>query len=155
MTMTGLSRGYSRREKESHRETVAYEIEMLAYCFDLWRRAPDDQMYRDFCLEGYLLHYRNLVRFFSGEHHRGDDLSMAKPTDWAGRKVTEAEAGRFKTTGMQLERKYYADISGYLQHCTLRRAAREHAWCPEVMHRELMAIVEDFRLAFPSASAGP
>jgi len=153
MTMTGLAQGHSRRAKESHRDTVTYEIDMLKYCFDRWQSAPiDDEMYRDFCLEGYLLHYRNLVRFFSGNHHDRDDLSMAKPGAWAGHHVTDAETRPFKASGMELERRYYDDISGYLHHCTLRRATTERNWHPEVMHREIMAILEAFQVAFPPAS---
>jgi hypothetical protein len=68
---------YSRRPKESHRDTITYEIDMLDFC----ARAVTGREHPSECdmfvyLEAFLHHYGNLIRFFSGEHHRPDDLSM-------------------------------------------------------------------------------
>ena len=59
---------YARRPKESHRDTVTYEIEMLDFCLQSltgkhYRDGNEQALY----LEGFLLHYRNLIRFFSVE----------------------------------------------------------------------------------------
>jgi hypothetical protein len=82
---------YSRRPKESHRDTITYEIEMLSVCAQAITRrehpaAQDLYVY----LEAFLLHYRNLIRFLSGEHHREGkgDLSTANATAWSGRELT-------------------------------------------------------------------
>jgi hypothetical protein len=59
---------YSRRPKESHRDTIAYEADMLGFCAQALR-ARKHPTHEDMCvyLEAFLLHYRNLIRIFSGE----------------------------------------------------------------------------------------
>lgn len=60
---------YSRRLKESHRDTVSYEIDMLRFCAERLEalRATGNDRESYLALEGFLLHYRNLLHFFSGE----------------------------------------------------------------------------------------
>ena len=98
MHMTGVSGAtgrvlYERRQKESHRETVTYEIEMLHFCFDnLPQDRSCDRSNEYLLLEGFLLHYRNLLEFFSGTHHRaGYDISMADSSTWGNRELGAAE----------------------------------------------------------------
>jgi hypothetical protein len=75
---------YSRRPKESHRDTITYEVDMLdfsARAVTARKHALERDMF--VYLEAFLLHYRNLIRFFSGEHHRADDVSTADHSAWS------------------------------------------------------------------------
>jgi hypothetical protein len=67
---------YTRRPKESHRDTVTYEIDMLDFCARRASRECPEEADKGVYLEGFLLHYHNLVRFFSGEHHREDKVAL-------------------------------------------------------------------------------
>ena len=143
---------YGRRPKESHRDTVSYEIDMLAFCA---RRLMDDENLRgsdkDLFLEGFLLHYRNLIRFFSGKNHREDkgDLSTANPKVWAGRDLTQAEVAAIKEPSIALDDKYHEDISKYLQHCTRLRSEQDKVWDVALMEHEMAKIITEFERAFP------
>ena len=98
---------------------MAYEIEMLDFCAQrVMRDEHADQGDQSVFLEGFLLHYRNLIRFFSGEHHRERDLSTAHPGAWADRQLTPAEIAAIATPARGLDTKYYQLISKYLHHCT-------------------------------------
>jgi hypothetical protein len=114
---------YSRRMKSSHLDTVAYEIDMLRFSFRRLEQATPqwDDGDRYIYIEAFLLHYRNLLSFFSGNNHQRDDLSMKTPSDWADRDVSEIEALSYKQRAMPLETSYFRDICKYLQHCTKKR----------------------------------
>ena len=143
---------YGRRAKESHRDTVSYEIDMLAFCS---RRLTEDEALerseKDLHLEGFLLHYRNLVRFFSGRNHREDkgDLSTANSKAWAGRDLTPAEIAAIQQPAIALDEKYHEEISKYLQHCTRLRSEQDKVWDAPLMRREMATIIEEFERAFP------
>ena len=71
----------SRRVKEDSLDTVKYEIEMLRYCRERINRldqtsAPEED--RWLALEGFLLHYRNLLEFVRGRGQREDDLKLSE-----------------------------------------------------------------------------
>ncbi len=143
-----------RPDKGSHLETIYYEIRMWQLCFqrltenqkrwiDIW----DSYVY----LEGFLLHYRGLVEFFSGRHHRkGVDLSFEEPEIWAGRRLSESEVKDMREPAAALEeRGDWKDISQYLQHCTVRRFKEPKSWPTSRMFRELNEIVVRFEQSFP------
>src|SRR5580698_3571258 len=136
---------YARRPKQSHRDTVSYEIGMLEFCNRRLTEtvgpvAEDKALY----LEGFLLHYRNLIRFFSGLHHRGDDLSTADSNAWAGRNMTHAEVVAIKDPAIPLDDKYYGSISKYLQHCTRLRHELDRDWDVSTMKTELDPLIGEF-----------
>jgi hypothetical protein len=66
---------------------------------------------RNLYIEGFLLHYRNLVEFFSGNptKHRVSkngkpaDLSTHLPEAWAKRKLTEEETAKMQIPARALE----------------------------------------------------
>lgn len=141
---------YSRRPKESHRDTIAYEIEMLGFCarsITTRKQASKNDLY--VYLEAFLLHYRNLIRFFSGEHHRQDDLSTADTAAWSGRELTPAEVTSIRAPAQALDIKYYQLISKYLQHCTSLRHDYDRGWDVEAMYAEIHPIIVAFEEAFP------
>src|SRR5580693_7945426 len=118
---------YARRPKESHRDTVSYEIDMLAFCAERLKRAGsegDKALY----LEGFLLHYRNLVRFFSARNSRADDLSMADPIVWANREPSSRVVSAITEPAARLDNAYFDPISKYLQHCTRLRHEQDRFW---------------------------
>jgi hypothetical protein len=142
---------YSRRAKESHRDTVSYEIDMLRFSADRLERGqgggedPDTAL----ALEVFLLHYRNLVRFFSGKHHRHDDISMSNCEAWAGRQPLPDENAAIRDAAATLDDCYYGTISQYLQHCTSLRYERDRSWDVRTMLAQLTPIIDRFERAFP------
>lgn len=100
-------------------------------------------------LEAFLLHYRNLIRIFSGEKHRRDDLSTAEPRAWSGREMTPEEIAVVRTPAQALDTKYFELISKYLQHCTQLRHDQDRGWDVEVMLAEINPVLTDFEKAFP------
>jgi len=59
--------GYSRTEKESHLDTIHYELSMLNFCGEqLDKLSRADHSFNAF-LECFLLHYRNVMEFLRPE----------------------------------------------------------------------------------------
>jgi hypothetical protein len=63
---------YSRTVKESHLDTIHYELSMLNFCGgQLDKLSPAGQRALfNALLECFLLDYRNVMEFLSGNHHR-------------------------------------------------------------------------------------
>jgi hypothetical protein len=141
-----------RPDKGSYLETIYYEIDIWRFCFhrlvrDMWPDVWDSYVY----LEGLLLHYRGLVEFFSGRHHRERiDLSFADPDVWAERPVSQDEADSFRQPAAALEdRGDWTDISQFLQHCTVRRFIELRRWPVTRMFQDLNQVVTRFENSFP------
>jgi hypothetical protein len=140
---------YSRPLKETHRDTISYEIDMLKFCAQGFPNIPSEQQgEKNLYLEGFLLHYRNLIRFFSGKEHRGDDLSTRKPDDWT-HIDNPAAIEEIQRRGQSLENSHYSDISKYLQHCTTLRSTESKGWKIDQMTEEIMPIIDLFETEFP------
>lgn len=142
---------YARHAKESHRDTISYEIDMLTFCAEklAGQNRTGDDGDSALLVEGFLLHFRNLVRVFSGKNHQKDDISMANCRVWAGRDLTAFEAAAIKDSAIALDDMYYKMISKYLQHCTTRRYEQDRTWDIHMMRSQLNAIVQAFEEAFP------
>lgn len=149
---------YSRTEKESHLDTIHYELSMLNFCGgQLDKLSPADHraLFNAF-LECFLLHYRNVMEFLSGNHHRKakkpgetSDLSTADPKPWAGRELSPEELAEIQTAAKTIDDKYFQDISQYLQHCTERRFAEDRFWKYGEMFAELRPAIQAFLRRFP------
>jgi hypothetical protein len=102
-------------------------------------------------IECFLLHYRNLIEFFSGAKHRknGSDISIAKPEVWSGRKFTEQEAKALAIPAQKLVDEYWTVISQFLQHCTIRRFKEFMDWDLQEMWDKLEFASKFFRNVFP------
>lgn len=123
---------------------------MLAFCAQALRarkHPTNEDMY--VYLEAFLLHYRNLIRIFSGENHRRDDLSTADTPIWSGRKMTPEETAYIRDPAQALDAKYFEPISKYLQHCTTLRHDHDRGWDIDAMLAEIGPIVTAFEKAFP------
>jgi len=149
---------YERSRKKSQLHTIWYEISMLGFTHSvLATRTEMSEPERNFFVEGFLLHYRNLVEFFSGnpEKHREAkngkpaDLSTHAPEKWAGRKLTDEEIKNIKDPARNLEQEYFTDISQFLQHCTERRFVEFKEWNLDEMFEKLDPIVSSFHQSFP------
>lgn len=144
-------RMYERSRKSSHLATVYYEKDMLEFTFRKLvgcetAAGPDWNL----LVEGFLLHYRNLIEFFSGKKHRkdGSDISIADPEVWSGRKLTKEEINQLQPIARQLEDEYWTDISQFLQHCTVRRHAEFREWNIPKMFERLMPVLNCFEAMF-------
>ncbi len=126
---------------------------MLAYCFEgLMTNPPKTTDPKwNLLIEGFLLHYRNLIQFFGGnsERHRrhGNDLSTFAPSVWVGRSVGEEEITSLRDA--KLDSEFSDRISVCLQHCTVERAEQLMDWDIKNMHQRLTPLIESFKKAFP------
>lgn len=146
---------YERTPKDTHVDTVWYEIDMLRFALHKLsiNAASLDQPTKNLLIEGALLHYRNLIRFFSGQKHIKDDVSTAKPEVWADGGLTSEGLVKMREVGQELE-IYYEDISGFLQHATERRADESMNWDLTDMYDRLKPALEVFEKAFPRPGEG-
>jgi len=143
---------YSRRPKESHRDTISYKVDMLRFCAHaLTERKHPTQEDMYVYLEAFLLHYRNLIRIFSGEKHCPDDLSTANARTWSGREMTPEETSAIRAPAQALDAKFFKVISKYLQHCTQLRHDHDRGWDVDEMLAEIGPILTAFERAFSLA----
>jgi hypothetical protein len=143
------------RSKETHLNAIGYELEMLRFCRDQIQAqpSPPDARATSLHIEGFLLHFRNLIRFFSGKRPRPYDLSTADPDTWAGRLLTDDEIMLFQVAAECLDEDYYQAISKYLQHCTALAQKGEHEWNIDGMFEEIAPLVREFERRFLSLPA--
>jgi hypothetical protein len=140
----------SRREKESHLDTIHYEVELLRYSFAWiiknWANTRPGERYVH--LETFLMHYRNLVDFLAG---RGGHQHLQFPhgQTWAGRDITKEELAEIQEPALKLWQKYDGLISIYLVHCTVQRADDKLEWDISEMMREVEAVIRRFLGRFP------
>jgi hypothetical protein len=130
-----------RTRKESHLDTIWHEIDMLEHCHKILRDSPPPATdpCRNLLIEGFLLHFRNLIQFYSGNEHRHkrnkNDLSTLEPAVWAGRALTpeeEKEVDAMRAPGKALDDTFSDKVSVCLQHCTIERAESASSSSPGV-----------------------
>src|ERR1700680_1311205 len=92
---------YERTSKNTHLDTIWYEMDMLEFSYqDFMKKTPPQQSPRwNLLIEGFLLHYRNLIQFFSGNENRhkrfkGNDLCTFDPMPWENRQLTKGRDRR-------------------------------------------------------------
>lgn len=140
----------SRPRKLGHLDTILYEVDMLNYCYGRLRGGKfADQRDYYLCIEGFLLHYRNLIQFF-GNHH---DLKAGEPHEWSPRELTDAELASIQDAGPF--NRHSGQISQYLSHCTKSRAERDRDWKHVAMYEELKPMLENFDRLFPRQKEPP
>jgi hypothetical protein len=143
---------YERSRKRSQVDTIWYEISMLGFCHvELTSNPKLSEPERNLLIECFLLHYRNVIQFFSGNprKHRDADLSTHAPERWAGRQLTAEEIANMQVPGRALEDKHWLDVSQFLQHCTERRFIEFREWPLDDMFEALDPIVTAFHQSFP------
>jgi hypothetical protein len=157
---------HQRSEKNSHLETVLYEIDMLRHC----ERAVRERVLSHnatnaeradyyLAIEGFLLHLRNLLAFLTNRKSKDTDIIINEPEMWAGRHVDQREYSDLIKACRELDRGYgslpnggpstcYDEISKYLQHCTTFRYERAKQWPVEEIHAGINPLLEAFEARF-------
>jgi hypothetical protein len=145
----------SRPLKLTHGQTILYEIDMLRLAKNrLHSPASKFPSYQDkwIYLEAFLLHYRNLLEFFSGRAGRNTDLSIARPAQiWGGQIPDNNAIAQLRKP--ELYQKYDSpqndvSISKYLHHCTSYRIIAKD-WNVAEMFEELRPVLEKFESLLP------
>jgi hypothetical protein len=157
---------HQRSEKGSHLDTLLYEIDMFRHCERAVRQggvaddAPDAKR-ADYYLaiEGFLLHFRNLLAFLTNRKSKGTDIIINEPETWAGRHVVQREYSDLIKACRELDHRYgvladggpstcYDEISKYLQHCTTLRYERAKEWPVEAIYAGINPVLEAFEARF-------
>jgi hypothetical protein len=158
---------HQRSEKNSHLDTILYEIEMLRHCSRALAakkvRAPESdetQAEYNLVIEGFLIHLRNLLAFFTTQHSRGSDLRLDRPEVWLEKPLKEKEyvdlRDQFQafndSHGVALSGAKKLDcydlISKFLQHCTPERYEQAMWWDIEKMSAEIEPALIEFKKRF-------
>lgn len=162
---------HERSPKNEPLNTILYEIEMLRHCAielplrcarAVRREATEgDKAGYHLYIEGFLLHLRNLLGFFTAHSRRNTDLIITRPQRWLRQDVDErkyvdlvALATEFDTAHGTKERTCYGEISIYLQHCTTYRHEVARQWSIEKMAAEIEPILQEFEQRFVPQKEG-
>jgi hypothetical protein len=145
---------FSRPPKLTHAQTVLYEIDMLRFAKDrLQSSSFPTEGDKNIYIEAFLLHYRNLLEFFSGRNGRDTDLSIAKPGEIWGSQVPDKET-LASLTKPDLHQKYDSQrddfsISKFLHHCTSYRIV-DRGWNIAFIYEEIRPVLEKFESVLPN-----
>jgi hypothetical protein len=156
---------HERPPKESALEVVFYERDLLQHCaktVDAKKKqadkspSPENKAEYYLAIEGFLLHYRNLLGFFINRGNRPTDLTLARVDKWAdGRSVDDSFCHKLTERALQVNETHgiqygdvkndcYGKISWFLQHCTDYRYKAQRDWDIERMVDDLNPILEEF-----------
>ena len=140
--------------------TLLYEIDMLRHCkrtSNGKRKAhderPSEETRAEFCLciEGFLLHMRNLLGFFTNQGTWVSDLIINRPDRWAIEDVDLADCQGLINSAEVVNKKYgehgkdcYKNISQHMQHCTTFRGPGAKSWNIDGMFADLDPILQEF-----------
>jgi len=144
---------FSRPGKLNDAETVLYEIDMVRFAA---RELTSGSLQRERStwvhLEGFLLHYRNLIEFLGKEQNHVQPTDLHVSNLWARVQVPPPpQLATIQAEGEKLWAKYERvddRISRYLAHCT---AQRTHAkdWEVGTMYGELEPLLAQVEAALP------
>lgn len=153
---------HHRSEKNSHLDTILYEIDMLRHCAQSVTQKKAEEPIADLAraeyylaIEGFLLHLRNLLAFFARSKNESTDLIINEPVMWAGKEIQQREYSGLVKKSKEFDHKYgansdrqattcYAEISKFLQHCTTLRHERAKEWPIEQMHTDIEPVLAEF-----------
>ena len=144
-------------------------IDVIIYEIDMWRRsyaaiAPRRdalrQTYSDVNLyeynlriEGFLLHARNLLAFFTNRHSKQTDLFISQ--GWVSQHVDRGTVSALRKRARAVDRKYgheddtcHDEISKFLSHCVDERYVRPKSWDTDGLFADLDPILRDFETKF-------
>lgn len=135
----------SRPAKRDHVDTIIYEIDMLGYCLQRLRIGQwVDEKENNLYVEGFLLHYRNLIEFLASH---GDGLRANRYAEWSPRALSTDEVKSIANA--KAYKKYRPLISRYLSHCDKIRAEKDRGWKPDEMYAQIEPLVKNFLMLFP------
>ena len=149
---------FGRSPKEAHLDTILYEINRLRFALNkLLIEGMADGPDKDLMIEASLLHYRNLIDFFTGHVPRdgGENLlKITEPAIWAQRSLTAKERGKLDWIRKEAKgqaKRYRDDIAPYLQHMTTKRI-EDKDWPLPAMSSEIEPLMSAFLEMFPDAA---
>jgi len=129
---------------------VEYEISMLRFCLGWLEKHQSNCVgdERKVYLECFLLHYRNLIRFFSGNQHKKGDVSMEHPEAFCGT-LSIGQAQWYKDQVQSLDNGdadcEHKLISKLLQHCTEERVVLiGKSWPVSEMYKSIEPALKRF-----------
>ena len=164
---------HERSPKNSAIDTLLYERDMLRHCAEtiyakrqrFQKNFSDEDAVCEYYLgiEGFLLHFRNLLGFFINKGSRSTDstdLTIARTTSWSnGRPVDERiteeltkRAGIVNQSHGLGKGDCYRKISWFLQHCTTHRHQETRSWDIERMFADIESVLDDFVKHFVSST---
>ena len=161
---------HERSPKNSAIDTLLYEREMLRHCADtieakrqrFQKNFSDEDAMCEYYLgiEGFLLHFRNLLGFFVNRGSQRSDLTIANASSWSnGRagdqritsKLTESAKKINQAHGLH-NQDCYKKISIFLQHCTTHRHQEARSWDIERMFADFQPILDEFVKHFATST---
>jgi hypothetical protein len=152
---------HERSPKNSAMDVLLYEREMLRHCAETvnakqerFSESQSDQDRAEYYLgiEGFLLHYRNLLGFFINKGARPTDLTLGKTESWAnGMAVDQTVTKALTERSQKINERHglgrgdcYQKISWFLQHCTTHRHQEARSWDIENMFADLKPLLDEF-----------
>jgi hypothetical protein len=167
---------HQRSPKETAIDVILYERDLLWHCaktVDSKRTRSEESPSHEnraeyyLAIEGFLLHFRNLLGFFINKRMNGTDLTMDRPHQWADgrvvdevlcRNLTERARAVNERHGMPLDGGgqvgCYKKISWFLQHCTDHRYLIVRSWDIGGMFADFSSILDEFVGSVAPAMAG-
>ena len=132
---------HERSPKSSAMDVLLYEREMLQHCAEtvngkqarFIQSLSDDAAEYYLGIEGFLLHFRNLLGFFINKGSQPTDMTISKTTSWANGMVVDQTITKGLTERAQKVNERhglgpgdcYRKISWFLQHVTTHRHQRQ------------------------------
>lgn len=161
---------HHRSEKNSHLDTILYEIDMLRHCAQSITQKRAEEQISDsaraeyyLAIEGFLLHLRNLLAFFTKGKTKPTDLVVNEPAVWAGKDIEQTEYSgliklveefnlNYSVTVDETLSSCYLEISKFLQHCTTLRYERAKQWPIEQMYTDIEPVLAEFEGRFAESA---
>ena len=149
----------SRPKKESPIQTITYEIDMLRHCAAEHASKSKRSKEQEYLLiEGFLLHFRNLISFLRAAQGEATDLSLADPKGWSATALDPQTYSDLQKRARELDddhplgRQNNASlmslISRYLAHVTEYRHLNDIDWPVEDLFKEIDPILGEFENRF-------
>jgi len=150
-------------DKESRLDTVWYEIDHLRFALaQLQRNGQMPVKVKNLLIEGFLVHYRALIQFFSdpkaaGNRKNDNLLTIQEPAGWIpqGRTPTSLESDelqRLQEEGRKCWQKSWGaqahQIGIFLAHITEERDEYKVRWNFDELISDLSPILERFEAMF-------
>lgn len=130
---------------------IEYEIRMLRFCLERLDKRPPSLADEDrwLYLEGFLLHYRNLIRFFSGKHNQPQKGDVSVEHQAFCRSLSADRVKWFKSEMGSLDDGQdncdHNLISKRLQHCTEKRVELlGRKWPVSEMYKKIEPVLHAF-----------
>ena len=157
---------HQRSDKNSHLDTILYEIDMQRHCAATVGQKQADEHKSEFArseyyltIEGFLQHLRNLLAFFTNRKDEDSDLIINEPEVWAGQPVEQFDYSALIKAFKEFNRRHgvtvngqpndcYTEISKFLNHCTTHRYERAKPWPVDQMNADLKPVLAEFESRF-------